>query len=136
MPRNAGSPPRCRVEPDGVLSPFAQVHATVGEEVALELTSRDHAVTAPHVQSTGVTIATVTATLTWTAVFDKVENGWVQGRIAELPGVITAAPTMGEAKAGLVDALHEYLASLAEPPIVSDATESETRETLDVVIRA
>lgn len=77
----------------------------------------------------------MTSTLTWTAVFDTVENGWVQGRIDELPGVITAAPTMAGAKADLLDALHEYLTSLAEPPAASDHSESELREPLNVVIQ-
>jgi predicted RNase H-like HicB family nuclease len=49
-----------------------------------------------------------------TAVFRPVEDGWVQASIQELPGVITAAPTEGEAKAMLADALHEYLLALGE----------------------
>ena len=32
------------------------------------------------------------------AVYEPVENGWTQGRLIELPGVITAAPTLAEAK--------------------------------------
>jgi hypothetical protein len=38
-------------------------------------------------------------------VYDAVENGWVQARIAELPGVITAAPTRGEARAMVLEIL-------------------------------
>lgn len=57
--------------------------------------------------------------LTYTAVFEQVENGWTQARIAELPGVITAAPTPGEARSLLVDALREYLVALQQP----DATD-------------
>ena len=49
------------------------------------------------------------AEFTLTAVFETVEGGWVQGRVLELPGVITAAPTRAEAQEWLVDALHEYL---------------------------
>ncbi len=49
-----------------------------------------------------------------TAVCEPVENGWVQARIAELPGVITAAPTPEEARDLLVDALREYLLALRE----------------------
>lgn len=105
------------------------------QEVPLEPAPRDHGVNAPLRTCAGATIATVTSTLSWTAVFDTVEDGWVQGRIAELPGVITAAPTMAEAKTGLVDALHEYLASLAEPLAMGDGSESELREKLDVIIR-
>jgi predicted RNase H-like HicB family nuclease len=67
-------------------------------------------------------------------VFDTVESGWVQARIAELPGVITVAPTIDEAKADLIDALHEYLASLAEPLDDNDASASGIRESVDLVI--
>jgi len=76
----------------------------------------------------------VSSTLTWTAVYDTVENGWVQARIAELPGVITAAPTLEEAKADLVDALYEYLASLAEPDAGADVSSETIRQSLDLVI--
>ncbi len=44
-----------------------------------------------------------------TAVYEPVENGWTQGRLIELPGVITAAPTLAQAKEMLRDALAEYL---------------------------
>jgi len=49
-----------------------------------------------------------------TAVFQPVENGWVQARIQEIPGVITAAPSMEEARELLPDALHEYLLALGD----------------------
>ncbi len=44
-----------------------------------------------------------------TAVYEPVENGWTQARIEELPEVITAAPTLVEAKELLADALREYI---------------------------
>lgn len=47
-----------------------------------------------------------------TAVYEVVEGDWVQGRIEELPAVITAARTRDEARTMLRDALTEYLASL------------------------
>lgn len=47
--------------------------------------------------------------VTLTAVFETVEDGWVQARVAELPAVITAAPTRREARVLLIDALREYL---------------------------
>jgi predicted RNase H-like HicB family nuclease len=53
--------------------------------------------------------------VTFTAVFEPVENGWTQARIAELPGVITAAPSVDQAKEQLVDALREYLLALQQP---------------------
>jgi len=46
-----------------------------------------------------------------TAVYEAVENGWIQARIAEIPGVITAAPSRQEAEEMLLDALREYLLS-------------------------
>ena len=49
-----------------------------------------------------------------TAVYEPVDDGWTQARLEELPGVITAAPSPEEAKDMLIDALHEYLLSLAQ----------------------
>ncbi len=49
-------------------------------------------------------------------VYEPVENGWTQARIAELPGVITAAPTREGAKELVLDALREYLLSLTDVP--------------------
>jgi len=56
--------------------------------------------------------------LTLTAIYEPVENGWVQAQLRELPAVITAAPSRREAEEMLEDALAEYLASLERPPIV------------------
>jgi predicted RNase H-like HicB family nuclease len=50
------------------------------------------------------------------AVYEPVEDGWTQGRLIELPGVITAAPTLAEAKEMLRDALTQYLASFDSTP--------------------
>lgn len=47
-------------------------------------------------------------------IYESVENGWTQARIAELPSVITAARTRAEAKDLVLDALREYLLSLTE----------------------
>ena len=47
---------------------------------------------------------------------ESVEAGWTQARIAELPGVITAAPTRAAAKDMVLDALREYLLSFTEEP--------------------
>ena len=48
--------------------------------------------------------------------YETVEDGWVQARIEELPGVITAAPTRPEAREQVLDALREYLLSLRDDP--------------------
>lgn len=134
MPWDARPTIECRVVPDAVLAALAQSNAPVVGQVPQELASRDHARRAGRNCASGTTIAAVTSTLTWTAVFDTVESGWVQARIAELPGVITVAPTIDEAKADLIDALHEYLASLAEPLDDNDASASAIRESVDLVI--
>ena len=47
-------------------------------------------------------------------VYERVEDGWTQARIAEYPAVITAAPTRESAKELVLDALREYLLSLAD----------------------
>jgi predicted RNase H-like HicB family nuclease len=47
-------------------------------------------------------------------IYEPVENGWVQARIAELPAVITAGRSREEAKDLVLDALREYLLSLKE----------------------
>lgn len=49
-----------------------------------------------------------------TAVYEPVDGGWIQAHVVELPGVITAAPTLEEAKELLPDALREYLLALGE----------------------
>lgn len=49
-----------------------------------------------------------------TVVYQPVEDGWVQARIAELPAVITVAATREEARELVLDALAEYLAAAAE----------------------
>lgn len=80
----------------------------------------------------------MTTRLSFTAVYEPVEEGWTQARIDELPAVITAAPTLDEAKELLVDALHEYLRSLG-PQHPSDARGSSrgaTRLPVEIVIEA
>jgi hypothetical protein len=47
-------------------------------------------------------------------VYEPVENGWTQARIAEFPPVVTAAPTREGAKELVLDALREYLLSLTD----------------------
>jgi predicted RNase H-like HicB family nuclease len=73
--------------------------------------------------------------LTWTAVFETVEDGWVQARVAELPAVITVAPSLEEAKTLLLDAVREYLLSLHQDPVEPTAA-SARQEPLHVVIDA
>lgn len=56
----------------------------------------------------------MSTTVGFTAVYEDVENGWVQARLAEIPGVITAAPTREAATEALLDAFAEYVRSFAE----------------------
>lgn len=78
----------------------------------------------------------MTERLSLTAIYEPVENGWVQARIEELPEVITAAPTQGEAKELLLDALREYLLSLAQDARPVPVGAQATREPLDLKLTA
>ncbi len=66
-------------------------------------------------------------------VFEPDDEGWVRATIEELPGVITCAPTLEEARELIRDALAEWLAALTtteRAAIGSDAT----RETLTLSV--
>jgi hypothetical protein len=65
-------------------------------------------------------------------VYEPVENGWTQARIAEYPAVITAAPTREGAKELVLDALREYLLSLAD----DQSSEAGERELVSLTITA
>lgn len=56
----------------------------------------------------------MSTSVSFTAVYEDVENGWVQARLAEIPGVITAAPTREAATEALLDAFAEYVLSFAD----------------------
>lgn len=64
--------------------------------------------------------------LTFSAVYSTVEDGWVQAQLAELPAVVTAAPTRAEAEELLVDALREYLASFVAASQVDTSSSADT----------
>ena len=67
---------------------------------------------------------------------EAVEQGWVQARLAELPALITAAPTLAGARELLADALREYLLSLAESPSTAAGQNGAAHsEPLEIVIR-
>lgn len=71
-----------------------------------------------------------------TAVYEPVENGWTQGRIAELPAVITAGPSLEETRELLIDALREYLLALGERAGTVVIHDRATRESLEVTLSA
>jgi hypothetical protein len=64
-------------------------------------------------------------------VYEPVENGWVQARIAELPPVISAGPNRERARELVLDALREYLLSLRDEPV-----RGGDRETVALQIQA
>ena len=77
-------------------------------------------------------LAPMTSSIQLSMIFEPVENGWVQARIEELPGVITAAPTRDEARSQVIDALREYLLALRDIP--SSPAVGVEREAVDVLI--
>ena len=68
--------------------------------------------------------------ITLTAVFTPDENGWVMAQLAEWPAVVTCGKTVEEARAMLLDAAQEMIASYREqgrePPIGAGHTEPIT----------
>lgn len=74
--------------------------------------------------------------LTLTAIYEPVEDGWTQARIRELPAVITAAPSVDEARDLLLDALREYLLSLGEAESGTEVPSRSERESLEILIGA
>jgi predicted RNase H-like HicB family nuclease len=69
-------------------------------------------------------------TLKLTAVFTPDEKGWTMAQLAEWPAVITCGRTVEEARALLLDAAHEMIASYRdegrEPPIGGGHAEQVT----------
>ncbi|MDQ6909397.1 MAG: hypothetical protein M3Z84_01225 [Actinomycetota bacterium] len=62
---------------------------------------------------------------TFTVVFEPVENGWIQARLAEIPAVISVGRDRAEALSMVEDALREYLLAVAggEPTEVNGESE-------------
>ncbi len=75
------------------------------------------------------------ARLALTAIYEPVEGGWTQARIAEMPAVITAAPTGDEAREYLVDALRQHLLWLGDSA-ANETSRGGTREPLSLLIEA
>lgn len=69
-------------------------------------------------------------TRTLTAVFIPDENGWTMAQLAEWPAVVTCGRTLEEARALLIDAAQEMIASYREegrePPIGAGRVEPLT----------
>jgi len=75
-------------------------------------------------------MAAVDNSVTLTAVSTPDENGWTMAQLAEWPAVVTCAPTVEEARAMLLDAASEMVASYRdegrEPPIGGGHAEALT----------
>ena len=78
----------------------------------------------------------MTRKLALTAVYETVDEGWVQAHVEEMPGVITAAPSLVEAKELLLDALQEYLLALGSQTDASPQQGDVTREPLEISLTA
>jgi predicted RNase H-like HicB family nuclease len=71
--------------------------------------------------------------LTLTAIYEPVGDGWIQARVRELPGVITAGRSREEVEELLVDAALEYLRSFGEA-VDADEDAAEDRQPLELTI--
>jgi len=63
-----------------------------------------------------------------TIILEPDEQGWVRATIEELPGVITCAPTLDEARELVRDALNEWLQALTSTERASIGSQA-THET-------
>lgn len=66
-------------------------------------------------------------------VFEPDEDGWVRATIEELPGVISCAPTLDEARELVRDALGEWLQALTSEERATIGA-GATRETLTLSV--
>jgi len=66
-----------------------------------------------------------------TAVFEPDESGWTNARVLEIPGINTCGRTQDEARELLVDAVREFVASLADEAD-HGASASTRYEALDI----
>jgi len=66
-------------------------------------------------------------------VFEPDEEGWVRATIEALPGVITCAPTLDEARELVRNALDEWLQALTSAERATIGAEA-TRETLTLSV--
>jgi predicted RNase H-like HicB family nuclease len=66
-------------------------------------------------------------------IFEPDEEGWVRATVEELPGVITCAPTLDEARELIRDALDEWLQALTSAEQAAFGSQA-TRETLTLSV--
>ena len=128
MPRHRHGPLRVRAAPDVVTSPVADPFAATGDHVPLELAEGGHASEYPLRQA-----AKYPMRMDLHVVFEPDEQGWVRATIEELPGVITCAPTIDEARDLVREALDEWLSALTSEERASIGPDA-TRETLTLSV--
>ena len=107
---------------------MADALAAVGREVTLKLAKRRHARSIPRPPG-----AKYAVRMDLHVVFEPDEQGWVRATIEELPGVITCAPTIDEARELVRDALDEWLAALTSEERAAIGPDA-TRETLTLSV--
>ena len=128
MARHRDRPLGRRTTPDVVPRAVADTLAAVGEQVQLELAKRRHRSSIASPSSGQYPMS-----MELHVVFEPDEQGWVRATIEELPGVITCAPTLEEARALVRDALAEWLAALTTTERAAIGAQA-TRETLTVSV--
>jgi predicted RNase H-like HicB family nuclease len=71
----------------------------------------------------------------YTVVYQTIEDGWVMARVPELPGAVTQAPTLEEAREMIREAVELLLLSYRENA-AKDASGGAIWETLSVDVPA
>lgn len=69
-----------------------------------------------------------------TAIYQSVEDGWIQAQLKELPGVITCARSRNEAKEMLVDAFNEYVLSLEQDAVAVSVAQGAELESVALTL--
>jgi len=84
--------------------------------------------------STRATVSNMAEPLRFTAVYEPVEDGWIQGRLEEWPAVVTCAPTLEEARELLRDAFREMVLACAGAGAPALGGTDATREPMELLI--
>lgn len=69
---------------------------------------------------------------TYTAIFERGDDGWIVATCPEVPGAITQGRTMDEAREMLRDAIHEMLEIMREDAEKELEGRNVVREALEV----
>ena len=115
--------------PDVVSRAVSDALATVFDQMPFKLAKRRHGVGVSRVPDGRSNLCGVELHV----VFEPDEEGWVRATIEELPGVITCAPTLDEARNLVRDALDEWLQALTSSERATIGADA-TRETLTLSV--